>query len=330
MKILIIRFSSIGDIVLTTPVIRCVKQQVPGAEVHFLTKKQFAGVLESNPYIQQLHFLQPNGLLATVKYLKAFEFDYVIDLHNNQRTFAIRKLMGGPSSVFQKLNVEKWLMVNLKVDRLPKVHIVDRYLATALPLGVKDDGLGLDYYIPPTQEILLEHLPETHRAGYVAWVIGAKHATKQYPADLLAQACAAIPFPIVLLGGPEDKTMGDSIVAASGNSLVWNASGQFNLNGSAWLVRQGRVVVANDTGLMHIAAAFKRPIISLWGNTIPAFGMYPYYGKDARIKPVVMQTLGLHCRPCSKIGYKKCPEGHFKCMREIAPDSIAKQVALLW
>lgn len=310
---------------LTTPVVRCVKQQVPGAEVHFLTKKLFASILEGNPYIDQFHFLQ-DGLLPTVKYLKTFGFDYIIDLHNNQRTFAIRKLLGKRESVFYKMNIEKWLMVKFKVDKLLPVHIVDRYLAAAAPLGVTDDGLGLEYYIPRVQEVTTEQLPETHRNGYVAIVIGAKHATKQYPVDLLAKVCKAIPHPIVLLGGPEDKAAGEAIVSASANPLVWNACGQFNLNGSASLVRQGRVVVSNDTGLMHIAAAFQKPIISLWGNTIPEFGMHPYYGKSSSLVSVIMETKGLHCRPCSKIGYEKCPEGHFKCMREISPADIVREV----
>lgn len=329
MKILIIRFSSIGDIVLTTPVVRCVKQQVPNADVHYLTKKGFASILEGNPYIDKLHFLQ-DSLLATVKMLKQIGFDYIIDLHHNQRTFAIRQLMGGKASVFNKLNVEKWLMVNFKIDKLPRVHIVDRYLASAAPLGVTNDGQGLDYYIPANQEVDLQQLPESHRNGYVAIVIGAKHTTKQYPPDKVAALCKAITYPIVLLGGPEDKEAAENITQLSDNPLVWNACGQFNLHGSASLVRQGRVVVSNDTGLMHISAAFQRPIVSLWGNTIPEFGMYPYYGTGSAVQSVIMEIKGLPCRPCSKIGYPKCPKGHFKCMKDIAPADIAMAVAKLW
>ncbi len=329
MKILIIRFSSIGDIVLTTPVIRCVKQQLPGAEVHFLTKKAFAPILEHNPYIDGLHFLQ-DGLWETVKYLKAFGFDYIIDLHHNQRTMAIRALMGTRASVFNKLNVEKWLMVNFKVDQLPRVHIVDRYLAAATPLGVADDGGGLDYFIPKEQEIDLATLPETHRDGYVALIIGAKHATKQYPVDLLAEVCRQVPYPIILLGGPEDRPAGEQVTTLSENTLVYNACGQFSLHGSASLARQANVVVSNDTGLMHISAAFQKPIVSLWGNTIPEFGMFPYYGKNSPVQPVIMEVRDLPCRPCSKIGYAQCPRDHFKCMREIKPTEVAERIKGLW
>lgn len=329
MKILIIRFSSIGDIVLTTPVIRCIKQQLPNAEVHFLTKESFASILQGNPNIYQVHFLR-NSIKSTVSRLKMVQFDYIIDLHKNQRTFAIKRAMSVKSFSFEKLNIQKWLMVNFKVNKLPDVHIVDRYLATVAKLGVVDDGGGLDYYVPPAQYVSVGDLPDTHHAGYVALVIGAKHATKRYPDDLLIALCNQLNHPIVLLGGPEDKETSDAIMAGSTNSVIWNACGAYNLHGSASLVKQARVVVSNDTGLMHFAAAFQKPIVSIWGNTIPAFGMYPYYGKNSSMKPVIMETKGLSCRPCSKIGYDKCPKGHFKCMREISPTEIAAQVELLW
>lgn len=329
MKILIIRFSSIGDIVLTTPVVRCIREQMPNAEVHFLTKESFAGILQGNHHIYQQHFLR-NSIKATVAKLKMIQFDYIIDLHNNQRTLAIRRLMGVKSYSFKKLNIEKWLMVNFKINKLPDVHIVDRYLATVAKLGVVNDGKGLDYFIPPAQQVPIEKLPETHQQGYIALVIGAKHSTKRYPVDLSIELCKLINEPIVLLGGPEDKDVGNDIIYGANNGLVYNACGLFNLNGSASLVGQARVVVSNDTGLMHIAAALQKPIVSIWGNTIPAFGMYPYYGEASKLSPIIIQRKGLSCRPCSKIGFDTCPKKHFKCMREISPAEVAKQVQQLW
>ncbi len=329
LKILIIRFSSIGDIVLTTPVIRCIKEQLPNAEVHFLTKESFGGLLQANPNIYQLHFLRKN-IKSTVERLSMVQFDYIIDLHNNQRTFAIKRAMNVKSLSFNKLNVQKWLMVNFKINKLPDVHIVDRYLATVDKLGIANDGKGLDYFIPPPQQVELKQLPDTHCNGYVAIVIGAKHSTKRYPTDLLIELCKQLSYPIILLGGPEDKDVGNDIVNNAGNPLVWNACGLYNLNGSASLLEQARVVVSNDTGLMHIAAALQRPIVSIWGNTIPAFGMYPYYGTNSKLKPIIIENKDLGCRPCSKIGFDACPKKHFKCMRELTPSSIAQQVEQLW
>ncbi|ARS37616.1 glycosyltransferase family 9 protein [Pontibacter actiniarum] len=323
-KILILRFSSIGDIVLTTPVIRCIKQQVPGAEVHYVTKKAFQSILANNPHVDEVHVLG-DSLRELIRELKAENFDYVVDLHNNLRTRIIKARLGKPSRSFDKLNYEKWLMVNFKRNRLPDVHIVQRYLAAAAALGVKDDGQGLDYFIPAPDEVDVQMLPEDFQNGYVAFAIGAQHYTKRLPTERIIELCGRLQQPIILLGGKEDAATGEEIAAHfepgatnKGQPVpIFNACGKYNLNGSASLVRQARQVVSHDTGLMHIAAAFQKEIISVWGNTIPEFGMYPF-----RTRYQVLEVHGLSCRPCSKIGYKKCPKGHFKCMRDIPFDNL--------
>jgi ADP-heptose:LPS heptosyltransferase len=315
-KILILRFSSIGDIVLTTPVVRCVKQQVPDAEVHYCTKQAFQGILANNPYIDKVHVLQ-SSLKELVQQLKAEQFDYVIDLHNNLRTRVIKARLGKPGRSFNKLNYEKWLMVNFKLNRLPGVHIVNRYLDAAAALGVKDDGKGLDYYIPAQDEVDVQTLLVPFQQGYVAFAIGAQHYTKRLPTARIIELCERLQQPVILLGGKEDAATGEEIAAhfktnSSEQTVIYNACGKYNLNGSASLVRQAEKVVSHDTGLMHIAAAFQKDIISVWGNTIPEFGMYPF-----RTRYKVLEVHGLSCRPCSKIGYSKCPKGHFKCMWDI-------------
>jgi len=313
-KFLILRFSSIGDIVLTTPVVRCIKQQVPGAEVHYATKKGFATLLVDNPYIDKIHYL--DGSLPTlVKELRAEKFDYIIDLHQNLRTRLIKLQLGVKAYSFDKLNLNKWLMVRLKINTLPDIHIVDRYMATVLPLGVSNDGRGLDYFIPYKDQVELNWLPPTHQTGYVAYAIGGQHATKKLPVDRMIELCRKIDYPVVLLGGKEDQTAGEAIETALGSGLIYNACGRYNLNQSASLVQGARLVFTHDTGLMHIAAALKKKVYSIWGNTTPAFGMYPY-----KTPYVVLEKNGLDCRPCSKIGYAKCPRGHFKCMNEISFD----------
>jgi len=322
MKILVLRFSSIGDIVLTTPVVRALKQQVPGARVHFATKPAYRGIVANNPHVDQVHCLT-GSLGELVAELRAEQFDYVVDLHHNLRTSLIKLRLGVNSSSFDKLNWQKWLLVNLKVDRLPAVHIVARYLAAAAPLGVTDDGLGLDYFIPTPDEVnVTTALPIEFQAGYVAFAIGAQHATKRLPTARIIELCALLQRPVVLLGGPEDAATGEEIVQALTpqathphsltTSPVYNACGKFSLNQSASLVRQAERVVSHDTGLMHIAAAFGKEIISVWGNTVPEFGMYPF-----RTAFQTWEVRGLDCRPCSKIGYAKCPRGHFRCMRDI-------------
>ncbi len=317
MKILILRFSSIGDIVLTTPVVRCLKQQLPGAEIHYLTKSPFRSVLKNNPYIDKLHLLE-KPLSKTIGSLKKENFDFVIDLHNNLRTRLIKLRLGVKSSSFNKLNFRKWLLVNLKIDRMPDQHIVDRYLETVRFLGIKNDNKGLDYFLEATYP-LAELLPSTHLQQYTAIVIGAQHATKRLPQDKLIEICSFIDRPVVLLGGKEDEERGEAIAAAAGKH-VFNGSGKFSLDQSAYLVKMAERVITHDTGLMHIAAAFNKPIASVWGNTVPQLGMYPYKTDQHEL----FEVKGLKCRPCSKIGYSKCPLGHFKCMNEQDSQSIAK------
>ena len=321
MRFLIIRFSSIGDIVLTTPVIRCLKKQLPGAEVHFLTKQSFSSIVENNPFIDRLHLLA-HSWETVVHELKQENYDYIIDLHHNLRTLRLKKELGVKNFPFNKLNIQKWIYTNLKWNMMPDLHIVDRYMKTVESFGVKNDHEGLDYFIPPKDEIKQKDIPASHHAGFIGLVIGAAHYTKKLPVDKLKELCSRIGHPIILLGGKEDNENGRQI-ASIDPVKIYNACGKFNLNESADLVRRSKLVITHDTGLMHIAAAFKKKIISVWGNTVPEFGMYPYYGK-LQIANSKFEIRNLQCRPCSKIGYSKCPRGHFKCMKQISMDAIAE------
>ncbi len=318
-KILVLRFSSIGDIVLTTPVVRALKQQLPAARVHYATKYSFRSLVEPNPYIDRVHYLREN-LPALITELQAEKFDYVVDLHRNLRTSIIKFRLKVPGKSFAKLNFRKWLLVHFKVNTLPPVHIVDRYLAAASKLGVTNDGLGLDYFILAAEEVALSSLPLTHQQGYYAFAIGAQHSTKRLPTERIIEVCTKIKAPVILLGGKEDAAAAEEIASFFQNrttnneqrTTIYNACGKYTLNQSASLVKQAIAVFSHDTGLMHIAAAFKKKIYSIWGNTVPEFGMYPY-----KTDFEVFERPNLYCRPCSKIGYRKCPQGHFKCMREI-------------
>ncbi|MFM2135997.1 MAG: hypothetical protein RL021_1397 [Bacteroidota bacterium] len=318
-KFLLLRFSSIGDIVLTSPVVRCLKQQVPDAEVHFLTRKPFEPVLKNNPYIDRL-FLFDRHVSDVIDSLRNENYDAVIDLHNNRRSFLVKRALKRPSHSFRKLNIEKWLLVNLKWNRLPDLHIVDRYMETVSSFGVRNDGKGLDYFLGQEDGAVVETLPESHRIGYIAIAIGAQHGTKRLPEARIGELCSQLKSPVVLLGGKEDAELGNRISQLNGN--VFNGCGRFKLNESAALVKHSRSVVTHDTGLMHIAAAFKRPVVSIWGNTVPAFGMTPYYGL-ATVAERRFEVTGLSCRPCSKIGFDKCPKSHFGCMNDQDIPAIA-------
>ncbi len=326
-KFLIIRFSSIGDIVLTSPVIRCLRNKFPDAEIHFLTKQSFRSIVEHNPYINKVHTLG-DSFEIMLHELMIEEYDYIIDLHHNLRTMRIKRhLKTVKSFSFNKLNIEKFILTNFKINTLPKKHIVDRNLETVASLGVVNDGMGLDYFIPKMDEIKKDDIPTSHMHGYIAIVIGAALATKKLPLHKLKKLCSFIDHPIVLLGGKEDYEDGMEIAKAD-DIKIYNACGKFNLNESADLVKGAKLVISHDTGLMHIAAALQKPVISVWGNTVPAFGMYPYYGNRSNKQYDVVEINKLWCRPCSKIGFKKCPKGHFKCMEKIDVNELVNLVRL--
>ncbi len=333
MKILIVRFSSIGDIVLTSPVIRCIRQQT-GAEVHFLTKETFKGILETNPYVAKVFTIR-SRIGEVAEELRRERYDAVVDLHNNLRSWQLRVSMPGtPFHSFDKANLRKWLMVRFKKMDSPIPHIVHRYLEAAQPLGVQDDHGGLDYFIPAGQEMDLREVSKFFplesksaelvlRGAYFAFAIGAAHATKRLPAEKIAEICRRLDAPVILLGGPGDVVAAGRIVELCGAESVASACGTLSLHQSASLVRQAFRVIAHDTGLMHIAAAFQKEIISIWGNTVPEFGMSPYYPVDNAVFQQCIQVQGLACRPCSKIGFEHCPKGHFRCMQEISADAVA-------
>ena len=331
MKFLILRFSSIGDIVLTTPVVRCLKKQMPSAEIHYLVKPQFKTVIEHNPYIDKIHLLQQDWE-AMIDSLKEEKFDHIIDLHHNLRTLRIKKALKLPATSFNKLNIEKFIFVKLKWNVMPKgVHIIDRYLETVAQFGVRNDGDGMDYFIPKEEEVQSKDIPASHQLGFVSIVIGASFYTKKLPVYKLQELCSKINFPIILLGAKEEFKEGEEISKVD-PVKIYNACGKFSLNESADLVRKSRVVIAHDTGLMHIAAALKKQVIAIWGSTTPSFGMVPYYGSKfmaTHAQPYDnIQVLKLWCRPCTKMGRNKCPQGHFKCMKKIDLDEVVQRVMM--
>jgi ADP-heptose:LPS heptosyltransferase len=318
LKFLIVRFSSIGDMVLTTPVVRCLRKKYPQATIHYLTKKKFAGIVQSNPYLDKVFLLEDN-FNKTIRELENEEYDHIIDLHHNLRTLRMKNALREiPFHSFNKLNLKKWIYTNFKINQMPEKHIVERYMATVQSLGVVNDGLGLDYFIPENEKIKEGDIPFSHLQGYVAIAIGAAHNTKKLPVEKLKELVEQIKYPIILLGGKEDFLNGEKI-AESDTVKIYNACGKFSLNESADIIRNSKLVISHDTGLMHIAAAFKKNILSVWGNTVPSFGMVPY-----KTNYEVFQVNKLWCRPCSKTGFDKCPLGHFKCMNEQSIGAIAE------
>ncbi len=316
-KVLIIRFSSIGDIILTTPVLRALKEQL-NVEIHFITKEQFKEILIFNPYITKIHtFKKETNEIVPV--LNNEKFDLVIDLHKNLRSFSLISKLGIKSVTYNKLNFIKFVTVLLKDKKLlPKLHIVDRYFFALKSFGVINDGKGLDYFI---NEKIINNPEITGlvHTKYVAVVLGGSYFTKQIPIEKLTEICEKIPTKIILLGSKNETEIGNLLVSNFKN--VVNLCGKLSFNESAFVVKEAHWVITSDTGLMHVAAAYNKKIISIWGNTIPEFGMSPYLPNNENI---ILQVNNLNCRPCSKLGYKKCPKKHFNCMQKINLSELDK------
>ncbi len=327
MKVLVMRLSSIGDVLLTTPVVRCLKQQVPDAEVHFLTRGANGELLKGNPNIDKLLLLQ-ESMDETVAMLKRENYDFVVDLHNNHRTRKIRLSLGVQHSVYRKENLRKFVYVWTKLDVMSGRHVVDRYMQAVERLGVADDGKGLEVCLPAElvgARLLEQRVGELKLADvldvpYVAIACGGQHATKRLPLERVAELCAHLKECVVLLGDAGDR----SRIEQSGISLspnVVNLCGRTTLMQTAAIVAASKVVVTSDSSLLHIASVFSRPVVAVWGATTPSFGFSAF-----RTKSVDCEAGRLWCRPCSRMGSERCFRGSYACMQKQDWQGIAGTV----
>ncbi len=321
MKVLIIRFSSIGDIVLTSPLIRCVKHQL-GAEIHYLTKEAYRGILLGNPHISRVIALDRH-IHDVIPDLRAAHYDLIVNLHKNIRSWQVCTRLGVRSVSYDKANIPKWLLVNLKINVMPEAHIVHRYFQALSTLDIAYDGKGLDYYLPKETVSPVINKEES----FMVFAIGGAHHTKKLPCEKIRAICELVAHKVYLVGGPDDREAGEQI--AHKLDHVDNLAGKCTLAQSALVIKEAKLVVTHDTGMMHIAAAFSRPIISIWGNTVPSFGMTPFYPDGTNTGQTLFEVNDLSCRPCSKIGHKECPKSHFRCMLDQPVETIAHRASTM-
>jgi heptosyltransferase-2 len=323
MKVLVIRFSSIGDILLSSPVIRCLKKQLPDTELHFLCEDRYRSLVEHNPALSRLHVLAHSRELM-LEELISENYDAVIDLQHNTLSGWLVKELGKTQYRVHNRSLQKKIYTRFKVNLLGNRHRVDDYFDTVKPLGVTNDGDGLELFISPKEETKREDIPASHYAGYIAAIIGGSHFSKRWPVSKWKTFCAKMDHPIILLGGKEDAAAGREIAEAD-TVKIYNACGKFSLNESGDLLRKARLVIGQDTGLVQMAAALKRPVITLWGSSTPGLGEAPYYG-EVPVPSTHLQVEKLWCRPCSATGRAQCPLGHFKCMQKLEADTVLNAV----
>ena len=323
-KILIIRLSSIGDIVLTTPVIRAVNEQLPEAEVHFLVRKDLVSVVENNPHIHKVHIYDSENVSQTINELRQEQFTVVIDLQKTLRSRKVVRSLKVPSYTFCKHNLSKWICYRLKMNGMPETHIVERYFEAVKDLNVHNDHKGLEFYIPENQGFEEDDLPMMFEDGFVAIVLAAQHFTKRIPVSKVVEIGSILHKPIMLLGGKDVYEEGEQVVAQLGERAT-NGCGKYTLYQSAAILQHADCVITGDTGLMHISAALHKPTAAIFGATIPEYGYYPYMPGE-RDKFRNFEVCPLNCRPCSKFGSSKCRRKHFKCMKNISATEVAEWV----
>ncbi|MBI9073248.1 MAG: glycosyltransferase family 9 protein [Melioribacteraceae bacterium] len=317
-RVLIIRLSSLGDIILTTPVLRAIKKKHPQLKIDFLCFKNFADVLNQNPNISSLiTYNKKDNLLDLTKLLRQNEYDFIFDLHNNFRTNKILRVLKIPFHQYKKPNLAKFMLVNFKINLIKKIiPITDRYI-----LGFNDielDEGSAEIFIPENIMPQLSRNSEKH----IAFCPGSKHFTKMWPKEYFIQLgnmLTAMGFKIVLLGGSSDRQICQEIYTQIAGSI--NLSNDDNLHLIAANLKECLVTVCNDSGMMHTSYSVGTPVISFFGSTVKELGFYPY-----KTKNLILENNSLNCRPCSHIGKNKCPKKHFKCMRDLTPELVIDDI----
>lgn len=319
-KILVIRLSSIGDIILTTPLLRSINLAWPEARIDYCTKAPFVPLLSTNPRITTLYTTEqpPSGT-----------YDLVVDLQNNLRSHAIvRRLRPLRVVHYKKGNWKKWLLVQCKINLYgTSTSVVDRYLYSLKEFGVSGDLQGCELY-PTSEEQVFANTYLKDGQKTLALCFGAKHSTKRYPPSGFAAIITLLlkerALRVLLLGGKEDAAEASEIMNALPDgyrSMVVNLAGNCSLMQTAALLQQADAVLCNDTGLMHMASAFGKKLFVLFGSSSAAFGFLPYHTPYD-----LFEVAGLYCRPCSHIGRDHCPKGHFRCMNDLPQSLIASKI----
>jgi len=329
-KILVIRMSSIGDIILTTPLVRCLKNRYPETEITFVIKEQFAELLSHSPYIDRLVPFGSKtgfaGLRSLKKKLRAEKYDLVIDIHKNLRSLYLRTFIGaGKVRGYSKQIVRRTVLIWLRINLFKKIKPVFlRYFESVRNFDVAYDGAGTEITVPAHISSYVNGiLPKAGYAGSGPVIIlcpGATYFNKKWLPERFAETARILAGSknafIIIHGGKGDEQLCESIAMQAGPKTI-NMAGKFTLLETAALLKSASLVIANDSGLLHLAQSQKTPVTGIYGATVRELGFFPMDEESAVVE------IPLYCRPCTHKGLDRCPEKHFRCMKDITADSVA-------
>jgi lipopolysaccharide heptosyltransferase II len=334
-RILVIRLSSLGDILLTTPVLRVLREHCPAARIDFLTKAAYQDVLCANPCVDRLWLLEPQQRLREMlRCLRQTRYDVVVDLHRTLRSrFLYHGLLARRKLTYVKHTVRRALLVHLGWNTLRAMTPVpERYVAALRHLGVTGPLPPLEMHLTAeSREAMRAYLQQAFPEGRVRPLLavapGARWPTKRWPverfaavAQELAQAQQAA---VVVLGSIEDQRLAQ-LLCQRLSVPVLNSTGKLSLMHTAALLQQCHLLLSNDSGLMHMATALHVPVVAIFGPTVQEFGFYPFQA----CAEVVSAELA--CRPCSTKGSRRCPRGHHQCMQQVTVAQVYAAAHTVW
>ncbi len=316
-KLLIIRLSSLGDILLTTPLIRSIKKNYPTIKIDFVVRDEFREVVESNIHLENVyHYYRYKPNTTLVETLRERDYDIVVDLQNNFRSTRLTQNLSGWHYKFRKMSIRKFLLVNMKLNFLKDAEQIPERYASSLGQNILD-GSGLEFFIPEEVTSSLDI-----DGNYIGLCPGAQHFTKMWPEEYftaLGNSLNKMGYTVVLLGGGSDRLLCRKLKPKIKNSI--DLSNDNKLYQLAADMKMCRAVICNDSGLMHLAAALKIPLVAMFGSSVMEFGFTPYMAES-----IVLENDSLNCRPCSHVGKSECPRGHFNCMNKITPDIVLENL----
>ena len=330
LRILCVRFSSIGDVLLTTPLVRALHRRHPEAELYFVTKRAMAPLVVENPHLTRVIELEPNERITDLaRRLQTLGATHGLDLHGSLRSAALRWLVPCQWSRYSKRKFARTMLISTKINIYGRpVPVPVRYFEAARALDVAPDGGPPEFFLAPaTRERMSHWLAERglDRQPFAALAPGAAHATKRWPTRhwrTLAAQLEKLGYGLVALGGPGDRELAAELSAGGGTTVV-NAAGEFSLQETGACLARAKVLISGDTGVMHMAAGVGTPVVALFGPTVELFGFFPY------TKRAEVLQRDLDCRPCSAMGTERCPLGHHRCLEEIFPEQVAAAVQRL-
>ena len=321
-RFLIIRLGSIGDIILTTPLIRALRKAYPNSLIDYLVKEEFLELLQNNPHIDNVYSINSGyGLKEILKWRKKIisnEYTSILDLHRSIRSILMtiwlaRVELGKLNkNLFKRIVLVK-LGINLYKQIAP---VTQRYFEAAQRYDLVDDGLGTELFHDGKIPMKIANTSESK--NFIVMAPGAGYFTKRWLPEYFAKLADKLieknNAEVYLIGSAADREVCNEI-RKSMNNDVNDLSGLYSILETAAIIDASDALITNDSGMMHVAVSQKKPVLAFFGSTTEELGFFPYGGKYK-----VLENKQLNCRPCSHVGRDKCPKRHFKCMKEISPE----------